>query len=651
MPEIRQLSQSIINKIAAGEVIERPASVVKELVENSVDAGARRVDVSIEGGGRDVIRIVDDGHGIAADQMTLALASHATSKIVTADDLFSVTSLGFRGEALASIAEISRTLIRSRAREAEAGAEIEAVGGTLSEVTPCGCPVGTSIEVRNLFFNTPVRRKFLKTVQTEFGHINEAVTRIAMPKPDVHFTLRHNDRLVLDLPTGSQFDRVAKLIGRQTADKLIPIESEHEGVRLSGYVGHPSESRSNNKSQYLFLNGRHIRDRALQHALAEAYRGLLTTGRHPVAFLFMEMPPEMCDVNVHPTKLEVRFQDSGRLYSQLLAALRTKFLGSDLSTQAEAGPSEEDPSEAHDADAASHFRQRVMDWAHGDGPPERPRRVASYGSPGAAETLRTAMRSEPVRDSLQLHTLGPGEFKPFPDATASAPAQDAEAGWADKPVDRCPGMPRLSVPEQQEAVDDGRTPLGRTTAKAIQIHDRYIIAESEHGMVVIDQHALHERILFEQFKARIENGPAESQKLLVPEPVDLSPAEHALILEHKEVLDHLGLKTEPFGGETVLVTAYPAMLSHVSPEDLLRTVLDRLGETGQVPNRTELMDGLLETMACKAAIKAGDPLSDTEIDALLQQGDEIDDGHHCPHGRPSVLTFSCEELDKQFKRT
>ncbi|HRX80747.1 MAG TPA: DNA mismatch repair endonuclease MutL, partial [Pirellulaceae bacterium] len=336
MPDITQLPTSVINKIAAGEVIERPASVIKELLENSVDAGATRIDVSIEKGGSELIRIADDGCGINPEQMKLAVASHATSKIRDADDLFHVRSLGFRGEALASISEISHFLMRSRTHDRSAGSEMSVTAGTIGEIAPCGCPVGTSIEVRNLFCSTPVRRKFLRTTQTEMGHISEAFTRIALAHPAIHFTLKHNDRTLFDLPADDNWrERITTFFGQEIGDAMIWVDNRDDetSVRLSGYVANPSHSRSNNRMQYLFLNQRFIRDRSLQHALGEAYRGLLMTGRFPIAFLRLDMPAEMVDVNVHPTKLEVRFQDGGRVYSQLLGTLRSKFLTSDLTAK------------------------------------------------------------------------------------------------------------------------------------------------------------------------------------------------------------------------------------------------------------------------------------------------------------------------------
>ena len=613
---IRQLSQSLINKIAAGEVIERPASVVKELMENAVDAGAGRIDVSVQSGGVEMIRVVDNGCGIAADELELAVASHATSKIADADDLFSVATLGFRGEALASIAEVSRLLIRSRTAEGDGGVEIEVAGGKNSGASPCGCPVGTAVEIRSLFFNTPVRRKFLRSTQTELGHVSEAFTRIALASPKIHFTLRHNDREVLELPGSADWlQRISLVAGRQLSDSLIWVESADGPVRLSGYVAHPSKSRSNNRMQYLFLNGRYIRDRALQHALGEAYRGLLMTGRYPIAFLSLEMPPDLVDVNVHPTKLEVRFRDSGQLYSQLLSALRTKFLATDLTTRVET-PVEDDPSEAHDEEAAIRLRQQVVDWAKGE-----------------VESWQTRPPS------------GLPSFRPYQQPLELAPL---DHNWA-------PSAKSEAENEQPtaEPVHQGPHPGGPTAeaARALQVHNRYLVVESDEGVMVIDQHALHERILYEQLRARILSGSIEAQRLLVPEPVDLSPVEAAAALEHQDLLGQLGMKIEPFGGETVLISSYPAMLANMNPPEVLQGLVEQLLSGGKAPDSRDVLDELLHMIACKAAIKAGDRLAPEEITELLEQRHLVDDPHHCPHGRPTAVVFSRAELDKHFKRT
>jgi len=620
---IRRLSQSLINKIAAGEVIERPASVVKELMENAVDAGAKRIDVTVDGGGSEMIRVVDDGCGIEAEQLPLAVASHATSKLSEPDDLFQVGTLGFRGEALASVAEVSRLVLRSRTAESPSGAEIEVTGGKPSEAVPRGCPVGTSVEVHNLFFNTPVRRKFLRTTQTEFGHLSEAFTRIALAMPQAHFTLRHNDRSVFDLPACENWlQRIARLLGRELAERLIPVESTDGNVRLTGYVADPSYSRSNNRMQYLFLNGRFIRDRSLQHALGEAYRGLLTTGRYPIAVLKLQMPPKMVDVNVHPTKLEVRFQDSGRLYSQLLSTLRGKFLTTDLTARAQP-PAESDPSGAHDEAQAARLRQELVDWAKGE-VASWEARPASGSEVGARSTFDSG-RSPAEREPLELRRLD----RPW------AVGDDAE----EKPSGDSAGPSRSDRP-----VSSGRP------AHALQIHNRYLVAETEEGVTIIDQHALHERILYEQLRQRVLAGPIATQSLLVPEPVDLSGPEAATALEHRELLARLGMKVEPFGGETVLITGYPAMLANMNPVDVLHGLLEQILTGDKLPDSGDLLDSLLHTVACKAAIKAGDRLAPEEIASLLGQRHLVADPHHCPHGRPTELVFTREELDRQFKR-
>lgn len=616
---ISLLPSSVINKIAAGEVIERPASVVKELMENAVDAGARRVDVSIKQGGAELIRVADDGCGIPPDELPLAVTNHATSKIADAEDLFRVGSLGFRGEALASIAEVSRFTLRSRREGETTGAELHVNGGQAEPVTPAGCPVGTSVEVRQLFFNTPVRQKFLRTPQTEIGHATEAFTRIALAHPDRRFSLSHNERILHELPPTSDWrERIAALFGNEIADALIAVESEQDGVRLSGYAANPTLSRANNKQQHLLLNGRAIRDRSLQHALGEAYRGLLLTGRYPICFLRLDMPPEQVDVNVHPTKLEVRFQDGGRLYSQLLGTLRTKFLTTDLKPVERSADRQEDEA---DATGASD----LVAWAKGQLAQQR------FDQPHG---LRNPT-SEPPGEPLTLRRFTPAaEVAARRAGSAEGVAPTAAPGAVDHPE-----------PDGAEGGPSAGGPRG-----AIQLHNRYLVVETERGMEVIDQHALHERILYEQIRAKVLGGAVETQKLLVPEPVDLSPAEAAAAVENRDLLKQLGVEIEPFGGDTVLISAYPAMLANLPPADVLRDLVEQLTAGGKTPERRDLLDDLLHTVSCKAAVKYGDRLTGDEISALLQQRHVTENHHHCPHGRPTALVFTCEELDKRFKR-
>jgi DNA mismatch repair protein MutL len=638
-PHIHQLSPSVVNKIAAGEVIERPASVVKELLENSVDAGATRIDVSLEKGGSEVIRVTDNGCGIAPDELSLAVASHATSKIRTADDLFSVATLGFRGEALASIAEVSRLTIRSRTAGADGGAELEVIGGAAQSVAPVGCPIGTTIEVRNLFFNTPVRHKFLRSAQTEMGHSIEAMTRLALAHPQIHFTLTHNGRPVHDLPPVGNFrQRIAAFFGDELACDLIEIQSTSDGVSLAGYVANPMHSRANGRMQYLFLNGRAIRDRALQHALGEAYRGLLLTGRQPICFLRLDLPAELVDVNVHPTKQEVRFQDSGRLYSQLLGTLRTKFLTTDLHARGTT------PDSAHeiasDLNIVDSGASQLVQWAKDQlGRQMAEQHVATPGVTIDQERAHAATTS--YDEPLRLHALDAPTDRRFdfgrplsePQAHPASkllPAFDRQTPALPAP----PGVPRPMMAPQN----------------ALQVHNRYLVVETDAGIEVIDQHALHERILYEQIRDSVLGGALESQKLLVPEPVDLTASEAAAALENADLLGQLGVEVQPFGGETVLVSSYPAMLANLSPAEVLRDLIDKLMSGGRQPDARDLLDELLHMIACKAAIKFGDRLTGEEIDSLLAQRHLAQDPHHCPHGRPTALVFTREDLDRQFKR-
>ncbi len=621
---IQLLPAAVVNKIAAGEVIERPASVVKELVENAVDSGATRIDVAIEQGGAELIRVVDNGCGMPAEELPLAVTNHATSKIATADDLFRVGTLGFRGEALASIASVSRMTLRSRLADATAGAELIINGGSVGEMAPAGCPVGTTIEVRNLFFNTPVRQKFLRSPQTEIGHATEAFARIAVAHPTVHFTLSHNGRVVHDLApaasahVGDWRGRIAELYGDDVASELIAVESESDGVRLAGYVANPNHSRANNRLQILLLNGRPIRDRSLQHALGEAYRGLLLTGRFPICFLRLDMPPDQVDVNVHPTKLEVRFAEAGKLYSQILGTLRTKFLSTDLKPGAVARGDEE-------VAAATEQQSPLLEWAR----QELTQRRFDLASIPAGPTARPPLPGEPL--TLRRFTV---------EAEAAARYQSVEQSAHESNAPSHASSNSLPTA-------DGPQP---TAPHAIQLHNRYLIVENEAGLEVIDQHALHERILYEQLREKVLGGALETQKLLVPEPVDLTSAEAAAALEHRELLATLGVVVEPFGGDTVLVASYPAMLANLPPAEVLRELVDQLLAGGKQPEARDVLDHLLHTISCKAAVKYGDRLTPQEIDALLAHRHVTENHHHCPHGRPTALLFTCEELDRRFKR-
>ncbi|MEO8269756.1 MAG: DNA mismatch repair endonuclease MutL [Aureliella sp.] len=681
MPTIRQLPPSLVNKIAAGEVIERPASVVKELLENSIDAGATSIELAIDGGGIERIRISDNGCGIASDQIGLAIASHATSKLETADDLFDVHTLGFRGEALASIAEISHLSLRTRVADSDAGSELSVQGGQPSSIVPVGCPVGTTIEVRNLFFNTPVRRKFMRTPQTEAGHITEAFTRIALAFPNVQMTMTSGNRTVFELAaTESWSERIRAFFGEEVADALIPVHSQQESASLAGFVTDPSVSRSNNRMQYLFLNGRHIRDRSLQHALGEAYRGLLMVGRFPVCFLRLKLPANQVDVNVHPTKMEVRFLEGGKIYSQLLQTLRHQFLTSDLTARARHVPGpvphglQSPTGTANDSavgEVAAMTRGDDARWqAHAarvsqveprlnltdTPPPFRPFGGRDLGS-------GTGMHGQGI---VGLSVIGTGvAATPRPNASSPFASHDLPTGaavWDSQPKDgdrsgEFPDIvarhdaPHATTQHETSLPSDSAIGSPTTSHLGFQVHNRYLITQDEGGMVVVDQHALHERILYEQLRQKVDSNSLESQRLLVPEPLDLTPAEAAAALDSRELLAQIGIEVEPFGGDTVLMTSYPAMLANMRPAEVLRQVLEPLMSGGREPSARDVLDELLNMLACKAAIKAGDKLSPEEVTALLEQRYHYQDTHHCPHGRPTALFFSREQLDKMFKRT
>lgn len=622
---IRQLPQSVVNKIAAGEVIERPASVVKELLENALDAGSTRIDVTLGQGGLDLIRVTDNGCGLTPEQMPLALASHATSKIHDADDLFHVATFGFRGEALASIAEVSHLRLRSRPHDCEQANELEVIGGRSSPVTPCGAAPGTMLEIRNLFFNTPVRRKFMRASQTEIGHCSEAFTRIALAHERVHFTLRHNDRTIFDLPPVTDWrERIAALCGRDLERGLIAVTSGDGDVQLDGFVCDPQFSRSNNRMQYVFLNGRHIRDRSLQHALGESYRGLLLHGRFPIGFLRLKMPADYVDVNVHPTKLEVRFQDSGRIYSLVLGSIRKRFLATDLTAKVRAPVDQDAETAALDPTALEQHRRELVDWAKGALAQQSAELSPSHSAAG------TAVLEEDAQGSLEL------QFD-------RAPADELRLNALDRAWPAAQPSP-APLPVRH-------APAPSISHLGFQVHNRYLVTQTDEGMVVIDQHALHERILYEQVRAKVLSGKMETQRLLVPEPVTLPPSEVAAALENKAILAQLGMEIEPFGGDTVLLSSYPAMLANLPPAEMLRQAVDQIVAGGKSPDRRDLLNDLLNMIACKAAIKAGDRLAPEEITALLEQREHYADTHHCPHGRPTALVFTREELDRRFKRT
>lgn len=608
---IHLLSQRLSNQIAAGEVVERPASVVKELLENSLDAGADRIDIELEKGGIKLVRIRDNGAGVEQDDLPLALSRHATSKISTLDDLEAIVSLGFRGEALASISSVSRLTFTSRTAAATSAFQVETEGRDMqSQVTPAAHPVGTTVEVRDLFFNTPARRKFLRTEQTEWQRIDELISRIALSRFDVSFQVQHNGRSVhryeKALSEQERQRRVAQVCGPAFIDNAVFISYEHNGLRLWGWVSLPTFSRSQADLQHFFVNGRVIRDKLVSHAIKQAYRDVLFHGRHPAFVLYLELDPAIVDVNVHPTKHEVRFRDGRLVHDFLFSAL-------------------------HRALADLRPGDRVAELApHETAAPEpqfEQTRMALYSS--GVNTSANRAYQPPAAPGLQEIRQQFAAYDSFRTPAA---------------VDTSPGAaPTAALPQ----TDADLPPLGYALA---QLHGIYILAQNAHGLIVVDMHAAHERITYEHLKDAMGNEGIKVQPLLVPVAVAVSEAEADYAEEHQAGFLQLGLGVERLGPETLSIRQIPAILNKSDAEQILRDVLSDLREFGSSNRIETVRDELLATMACHGSVRANRQLTISEMNALLRDMERTERSGQCNHGRPTWVQLSVGELDKLFLR-
>ncbi|RFF26383.1 MULTISPECIES: DNA mismatch repair endonuclease MutL [unclassified Wenzhouxiangella] len=582
---IRKLPAHLVNQIAAGEVIERPASIVKELVENSLDAGGRRIRVEVERGGARRIRVTDDGSGIGPDELALALSAHATSKIESLDDLEGVATLGFRGEALPSIASVSRLRLASRRAGDDSGYEVEAEGGTIGEVKPAGMPEGTVVDVRDLFYNTPARRKFMRTERTEFGHIDDLLKRLALARMDVGLDLGHDGRMVRSLAPAaddaSRNRRVAAVCGEAFMEQAILLDEAHAGLRLTGWIARPGFSRSQADLQFFFVNGRLVRDRLVAHAVRQAYRDVLFHGRHPAFALMLELDPQRVDVNVHPQKHEVRFRD-GRLVHDFLF----KTIHHALSDTRPGG-------EAAQTAAASR--------AHAAAP-------SAFGQQqGAGQAGLGLGVAETVSRYAEL-------------ASAPRPMNDADA----------------DIP-----------PLGFAVA---QIHGVFVLAENADGLVVVDMHAAHERIVYEQLKQAWREERVRSQQLLVPEKIAVSEREAQTLESHVDDLRRLGFELGLAGPEAVVIRSVPALLARADGQGLVRDVLADLVELGESQRVETVLDELLSTIACHGSVRANRRLNIDEMNALLRDMERTERSDQCNHGRPTWVQLDMKALDRLFLR-
>ncbi|WP_446718646.1 MULTISPECIES: DNA mismatch repair endonuclease MutL [unclassified Halomonas] len=632
---IHVLDPRLANQIAAGEVVERPSSVTKELIENAIDAGSQRVEVEIEQGGSRLIKVRDDGIGIGEQDLPLALARHATSKINSLEDLEGVSSLGFRGEALASISSVSRLELISNAEEdPRQGWRVVAEGrGMEARVTPAPHPRGTSVAVRDLFFNTPARRKFLRTEKTEFAHVEEAFRRQALSRYDVAWVLRHNQKVVHQLPPGvtpaARERRIASLLGKNFIEHARYIEREAGGLRISGWVGLPTHSRSQADQQYFFVNGRVVRDRLVAHAVRQAYRDVLYNGRHPVFVLYLELDPDVVDVNVHPTKHEVRFRDGRMVHDFLYSSLHHCLASSKPAEEEQSTPygHEGEVAEAgvtgntNEADVpapAPRWQQQGM--ALSDSPERHP----------GAERVRRFMQG--------YQALHPDHEESLLTPQPSAPSINTSKATEVREVPQ-------AMPEHDAT---SAPPLGFALG---QLHGVYILAQNAQGLVLVDMHAAHERIVYERMKNQLAaaNG-IDTQPLLVPVSLAASRAEVATAESERDAIAQLGVELDVAGPETLLVRQLPALLAQADPEALIRQMLEELSRFGRTHQVEARIHELLSTMACHGSVRANRRLTIDEMNALLRDMERTERSDQCNHGRPTWTQMSMKALDRLFLR-
>jgi DNA mismatch repair protein MutL len=600
---IRLLPDLLINQIAAGEVVERPASVVKELLENSLDAGANNVEVVLLQGGVKLIRVADDGSGIAKDGLALAFARHATSKISSLEDLEAVASMGFRGEALASIAAVARVTLRSRQQGERHGYEVRAEASGISAPEPAAIAPGTSLDVEDLYFNTPARRKFLKAEATEFGHCEEALRRIALARPQIGFTLTHNGRAAVHLAAGGQAARIAALLGNEFVAASRPVDAAAGTLRLTGIAALPAYSRASRDSQYFFVNGRFVRDKVLTHAARAAYADILHASRHPAYALFLELDPHGVDVNVHPSKIEVRFRDSRAVHQFVYHALSRTLAGS----AGQAG--------VEDTGAGPGRPPLAIDFSLGA--------VGRHQRPGLQGAL--------------------GVAQPQAAYYAMFAAQTAPNAWENA----APGETADELPPPGPMRGAESPPLGFALA---QLHGIYILAQNATGLILVDMHAAHERIVYEHLKDGLDAHRIATQALLLPVAFAATHIEVAAADENRETLAALGFEIAVLSPTTLAVRALPSLLSTGEARELARSVLAEIGEFGASRVLTERRNELLSTMACHAAVRANRSLTLTEMNALLREMEETERSGQCNHGRPTWHQISIADLDKLFMR-
>ncbi|MBI5470875.1 MAG: DNA mismatch repair endonuclease MutL [Ignavibacteriae bacterium] len=620
--KVQVLSEHLANQIAAGEVIQRPESVVKELLENSLDAEAKHLLILIKEGGKKVIQIVDDGMGMDEADAVASFLRHATSKIASLEDLEGILTYGFRGEALASIAAVAQVTMKTRRADADAAVVVQIDGGGMPRISREGREVGTSISVQNLFFNVPARRKFLKSNSTEFRHIYEVVQRVALSHPAIALKFISDDEVILDLPPGALHDRLLDIFGQRQVESMVWTEERTEYAGISGYIGKPTFGQKSRVNQYLFLNGRFITNRNINHAVFSAYENLLIKGTFPFFLLFIEIDPHRVDVNVHPSKMEAKFEDEQSIYRFVGAAVRRALAANNLMPAMSAASNENDP-----AGIGLQFTNRQHSW------------------PSRSEFIDRA-----TGEIIQLNPSAPHDQQQLRfERTSVAPANAADGKAIVDQLFRSAGeRDSEASPAMQSAEAD--TATAQNLPFLWQLHNKYILAPIENGLLVVDQHVAHERILYELALRRFETKSATSQQLLFPETLQLTPGDSALVQELLPHFEMLGFTIKPFGGNTIVLEGIPADIKAAQGSHIIQDLLSLYKEYTQHGN-VDARDNLAKSYSCKAAIKAGDPLSIDEMRSLLTQLFATRMPYVCPHGRPVVLKISTDEFDRRFGRT
>ena len=629
-PKINVLPDEVANHIAAGEVIERPASVVKELVENSIDAGASQIDIEIGIGGKAYIRIKDNGHGMTRDNARLAFERHATSKISCTRDISAISTLGFRGEAIPSIASVSKMKLLTQTADSVVGTRIEIQGGEFVNILDSGASPGTYIEVNDLFFKTPARLKFLKSPGTEMGYINGIISDQALAHPEIGFRVKNNGKEQLNLPAGNNLQqRIAGLFGREIVRELVEIHESAGSLEISGYIGLPSCNRANRNYQKVMVNGRPVRDKTIIHGIQQAYDTLVPKRRHPVVFLFITLPLQLVDVNVHPTKTEIRFVNSQSIHDLVVKSIR-KTLGSALNQNSlpSFGSSPISPSPSPPSQEDVPF---TSPGAFSPGHPESSQTVLPIEQKSGENPTLTGGGDDNSRSSIPLGG-DDGNSHSFSGVRRNFAAPSSLSSEHTLPHPVMTG----------HAVFGRLRPIG-------QFDDTYILAQADEELFIIDQHAAHERIYYERYKAQFQEKDFEVQQLLFPVSLELSHREQAILEEHLDSLKEHGFELEPFGGTTYLLKAVPALLAKSDYKKLLYDIIDRF-ESDQNVTIEQKIDQVLMLMACHTAIRAHQRLQDSQIIALLKQMDELDLPYTCPHGRPTVIKISLDDLEKKFGR-